>query len=59
MMAIASKSSIIAMAVKNILIESGARLPVKDKTPSEKAMSVAVGIAQPRSATPSPQFAAV
>ena len=43
----APRSSIIAKAIKNILREVGTRLPNKDKTPSAKAMSVAVGIAHP------------
>ena len=41
------KSSMIANAVKKTFNDNGTRLPSKDKTPSENAMSVAVGIAQP------------
>lgn len=41
------KSSMIANAVKNTFSDKGTRLPKSDKTPKEKAISVAVGIAQP------------
>ena len=44
---IAPKSSITAKAVKNILRESGTRLPNKDKIPNAKAISVAIGIPAP------------
>ena len=40
----------IASAVRNTLIDIGTRLPSMDSTPSAKAMSVAVGMAQPRNA---------
>ena len=46
-MTIAPKSSIIAKAVRNIFREIGTLFPNNDKTPKEKAMSVAEGIAQP------------
>ena len=39
-----------AKAVRKTFSEAGTRLPSSDKTPSAKAMSVAVGIAQPDSA---------
>ena len=41
------KSSMIANAVKKTFNDNGTRLPSNDKTPSENAISVAVGIAQP------------
>ena len=44
---IAPRSSIIAKAVKKTFKEIGTLDPNKDKTPNEKAMSVAEGIAQP------------
>lgn len=44
----AIRSSIIARAVRKIFSENGTLLPSKVSTPSENAMSVAVGIAQPR-----------
>ena len=37
-----------ASAVRKTFSEAGTRLPSSDSTPSAKAMSVAVGIAQPR-----------
>ena len=43
----APKSSIIANAVKKTFNEMGTLLPSNDNTPSEKAMSVADGMAQP------------
>ena len=43
----APKSSIIAKAVKKTFKETGTLLPNKDKTPKEKAISVADGIAHP------------
>ena len=43
----AHKSSKIASAVKNIFNEKGTDLPNIAKTPSEKAISVAVGMAHP------------
>jgi len=46
-MIIAPKSSIIARAVKNTFNEIGTLDPNKDKTPKEKAISVADGMAQP------------
>ena len=42
----------IASAVRNTFIEAGTRLPNSESTPSAKAMSVAVGIAQPRITSP-------
>ena len=47
MITIAPKSSIIASAVKKTFKEIGTLFPNKDKTPKEKAISVAEGIAQP------------
>ena len=44
---IAPRSSIIASAVKKTLRDIGTLFPSNDKTPSEKAISVADGIAQP------------
>ena len=38
----------IASAARKILSEAGTRLPSSEMTPRAKAMSVAVGIAQPR-----------
>jgi len=43
----ANKSSIMARAVKNIFNEKGTDFPTIAKMPKEKAISVAVGIAQP------------
>jgi len=43
----APKSSIMANAVKNIFKATGTRLPNKEAMPNVKAISVAVGIAQP------------
>ena len=43
MITIAPKSSIMANAVRKTFKETGTLLPNKDKTPSEKAMSVAEG----------------
>ena len=43
----APRSSIIANAVKKTFKEMGTLDPNNDKTPIEKAISVAVGIAQP------------
>ena len=42
------KSSATASVAKNIFNPSGTRLPNIASTPNEKAMSVAIGIAQPR-----------
>ena len=50
----APKSSIIASAVKKIFREMGILLPKRLKTPKEKAMSVAEGMAQPFNASGSP-----
>ena len=52
MIIIAPKSSIIAKAIKKIFKEIGTRLPNNDKTPIEKAISVADGIAHPLSVLP-------
>ena len=46
----------IASAVRNIFNVTGTREPSKAKIPSAKAMSVPVGMAQPRSASGSPQL---
>ena len=46
-MTIAPRSSIIARAVKKTFKDIGTRFPNNDKTPKEKAISVAEGIAQP------------
>ncbi len=46
-MRMAHKSSMMANAVKNIFNEKGTALPTIAKTPSEKAISVAVGMAHP------------
>ena len=53
MITIAPKSSIIANAVKKTFKETGTLFPNKDKTPKEKAISVAEGIAQPFRVVPS------
>jgi hypothetical protein len=47
MISTASRSSMMASAVRNILSEAGMRDPSIANTPNEKAMSVAVGMAQP------------
>ena len=47
MITIAPKSSIIAKAVKKTFNDSGTLFPNKERTPKEKAISVAEGIAQP------------
>ena len=47
-----------ASAVRNTLSEVGTRGPSSDSTPSAKAMSVAVGMAQPRMVAASPQLKA-
>ena len=47
MITIAPKSSIIARAVKKTFKEIGTLFPNNDKTPKEKAISVADGIAHP------------
>ena len=52
MIMIAPKSSIIAKANKKTFKEIGTRLPNNDNTPIEKAISVADGIAHPRSVLP-------
>ena len=49
MMIMAPRSSMIASASRKIFSSAGARGPSSVRTPSAKAMSVAVGIAQPRS----------
>ena len=48
----------IATAVRNTFSEAGTREPSSIRMPSAKAMSVAVGMAQPRSATASPRLSA-
>ena len=47
MIIIAPRSSMIASAVKKTFSDIGILVPSNDKTPIEKAISVAVGIAQP------------
>jgi len=47
MMMIAPRSSMIASAVRNTLRDGAIRLPNRAITPSEKAISVSQGIAQP------------
>ncbi|MNY48537.1 hypothetical protein D3C86_1838790 [compost metagenome] len=47
MMTIAPRSSMIARVIRNNFSDTGTRLPSSASTPSAKAMSVAVGIAQP------------
>jgi hypothetical protein len=59
MMTTAPRSSMIASAARNTLSEAGTREPSSDSTPSAKAMSVAVGMAQPRIASTSPWLKAV
>ena len=49
MITIAPKSSIIASAVRKTFNEIGTLFPNNDKTPNEKAMSVAYGIPHPLS----------
>ena len=44
---IAPKSSIIANAVRKTFKDKGTLFPKSDKTPKEKAISVAEGMAQP------------
>ena len=46
-MTIAPKSSIIARATKKTFNDTGTLDPKRDRTPIEKAISVAEGIAQP------------
>ena len=48
----------IASAVRNTLIVTGTREPSSASTPSENAMSVAAGIAQPRSVSGDEAFRA-
>jgi hypothetical protein len=47
----APRSSKMASASRKTLRPIGTRAPSSDSTPTAKAMSVAAGIAQPRSAT--------
>ena len=56
MITIAPRSSIIANAVRKTLSEIGTRDPKRDKTPKEKAISVAEGIAQPVKVSELPKF---
>ena len=58
-MTIAPKSSKIANESKKSFKALGTRLPSSITTPTAKAMSVAVGIAQPLSAKLSPKFSNV
>ena len=55
-MTIAPKSSIIASAVKKTFKDNGTLFPNKDRTPREKAISVAEGMAQPFRVSLSPKF---
>ena len=59
MITIAPKSSIIARAVRKTFSEIGTLFPNKERTPKEKAMSVADGIAHPLRVTESPKFIAI
>ena len=52
----APKSSIIAKAVRKTFNDKGTLFPSKDKTPKEKAISVAEGMAHPFKVIESPQF---
>ena len=54
----APRSSMMATAVKKTLSDAGTRLPSRTRMPRAKAMSVAMGIPQPRSATGLPQLIA-
>ena len=56
MITIAPKSSIIAKAVKKTFNEIGTLFPKSDKTPNEKAMSVADDIAHPFNVVLSEKF---
>ncbi|MNP83077.1 hypothetical protein D3C76_1819090 [compost metagenome] len=47
---IAPRSSMIARVIRNSFSETGTRLPSSASTPRAKAMSVAVGMAQPATA---------
>ena len=47
-----------ARAVRNTFSDTGTRDPSSASTPSAKAMSVAAGIAQPRSVSGEDQFTA-
>ena len=55
-MIIAPRSSIIARAVKKTFKDNGTLLPNNDKTPNEKAISVADGMAHPFKVSLSPKF---
>ena len=59
MITIAPKSSIIARAVRKTFSEIGTLFPNKERTPKEKAMSVADGIAPHLRVTESPKFIAI
>ena len=52
MITMAARSSITASAVRNTRKPGGTREPSSASAPSENAMSVAVGTAQPRGASP-------
>ena len=52
----APRSSIMASATKKTFKETGTLEPRSDRTPIEKAMSVAVGIAQPLKVWPVSKF---
>ena len=56
MITIAPKSSIIASAVKKTFNDKGTLFPNNDKTPREKAISVAEGIAHPFKVSLSPKL---
>jgi hypothetical protein len=49
MMTMLPRSSKIASASRNILSVWGTRLPIRERTPTAKAISVAAGMAQPLS----------
>ena len=59
MITIAPRSSIIANAVRKTFKDRGTLFPNKDKTPKEKAISVAEGIAHPLSVSASLKFMAI
>ena len=56
MITIAPKSSMIARAVKETFKDSGTLFRNRDNTPSEKAISVAEGMAHPFIVSLSPKF---
>ena len=56
MITIAPKSSIMARAVKKIFNDMGTLFPSRERTPKEKAISVAEGIAQPLKVSGEPKL---